>query len=66
MSTYGKSAKAEVVTLQLDHLGATMLNLISHNALIEWFQKVNPPRKIVNLMFTITDYNIKLTLWWGG
>ena len=26
----------------------------------------HPPRKIVNLLFTMTKYNIKLTVLWGN
>ena len=37
---------------------------ISHNVLIKWFQKVNAPIKIVQLLFAITNWNIKLTVLW--
>ena len=33
--------------------------------LIDWFQKVNSPRKIFNLLFIIANENIKLTALWG-
>ena len=38
----------------------------SHNVFIDSFLDSHPPHKIVNLLFTSTSENAKLTVLWGG
>jgi len=39
---------------------------ITSTVLITWFEKVNSPNKIVNLLFTVTDQNVEMTVLWGS